>query len=149
MYVKLHNGQIAAYPYSVGQLRRDNPQVSFPKTPNHSLLSEWGVFPVEPVSAPSVDYTKDVREGAPVYDNGWKQSWVVLPAEDIEKRLLELSENARAERNSLLAQTDWTQIADSTVDKSAWATYRQALRDVPQQPGFPYSVVWPNEPTGT
>lgn len=52
----------------------------------------------------------------------------------------------RADRNARLAATDWTQIADSTADKPAWATYRQALRDVPAQAGFPQSVTWPQEP---
>jgi len=52
----------------------------------------------------------------------------------------------RADRNARLAATDWTQIADSTADKPAWAAYRQALRDVPSQAGFPQSVTWPQEP---
>lgn len=55
----------------------------------------------------------------------------------------------RAERNRLLAESDWTQGADSPLSneqKAAWATYRQALRDVPEQPGFPYDVVWPTQP---
>jgi hypothetical protein len=52
----------------------------------------------------------------------------------------------RATRNDKLKESDWTQIADSTVDKIAWATYRQALRDVPTQSGFPNQVVWPVAP---
>jgi hypothetical protein len=52
----------------------------------------------------------------------------------------------RADRNARLAATDWTQIADSTADKPAWAAYRQALRDVPSQAGFPWTVTWPQEP---
>ena len=52
----------------------------------------------------------------------------------------------RAERNTKLTATDWTQIADSTADKPAWAAYRQALRDVPSQAGFPQSVTWPEQP---
>ena len=51
----------------------------------------------------------------------------------------------RAERNTRLTATDWTQIADSTADKPAWAIYRQALRDVPAQAGFPQRVIWPQE----
>jgi len=52
----------------------------------------------------------------------------------------------RQRRTMLLAKTDWTQLSDATVDKSAWATYRQALRDIPQQAGFPSNVVWPEQP---
>ena len=52
----------------------------------------------------------------------------------------------RGDRNARLAATDWTQIADSTADKPAWSTYRQALRDVPLQAGFPQNVSWPQKP---
>jgi hypothetical protein len=52
----------------------------------------------------------------------------------------------RTERNAKLSATDWTQLADAPVDKEAWAAYRQALREVPQQDGFPYDVQWPVKP---
>lgn len=52
----------------------------------------------------------------------------------------------RLERDSLLSSTDWTQVVDSPVDQRVWAEYRQALRDVPQQPGFPRDIDWPTKP---
>jgi len=52
----------------------------------------------------------------------------------------------RAERNTKLSNSDWTQITDATADKTAWAVYRQALRDVPAQAGFPNTIVWPTQP---
>ena len=52
----------------------------------------------------------------------------------------------RAERNTKLAATDWTQITDASADKQAWATYRQALRDVTAQSGFPLTITWPDAP---
>jgi len=52
----------------------------------------------------------------------------------------------RTERNAKLTESDWTQVADAPVDKTAWATYRQALRDIPEQAGFPETVVWPEKP---
>lgn len=52
----------------------------------------------------------------------------------------------RTERDIKLTESDWTQVADAPVDKAAWATYRQALRDIPSQAGFPNEVVWPVEP---
>lgn len=58
----------------------------------------------------------------------------------------EQSKNVRQTRNEKLKECDWTQLADSTADKQAWATYRQALRDVPTQTGFPWNVVWPDQP---
>ena len=52
----------------------------------------------------------------------------------------------RSQRNAKLAACDWTQLADSSADKPSWATYRQALRDVTGQAGFPWNVTWPVEP---
>jgi hypothetical protein len=53
---------------------------------------------------------------------------------------------ARATRNTLLAASDWTQVADAPVDQVAWATYRQALRDITTQAGFPEQINWPEAP---
>lgn len=53
---------------------------------------------------------------------------------------------ARKLRNSLLLQSDWTQVADAPVDQAAWATYRQQLRDVTSQVGFPDNIIWPEAP---
>jgi hypothetical protein len=54
----------------------------------------------------------------------------------------------RAKRTYLLAESDWTQLPDVPLaTKQAWAAYRQALRDITEQPGFPLEVVWPEPPT--
>lgn len=55
----------------------------------------------------------------------------------------------RTVRNAELAATDWTQLADSQADKAAWATYRQALRDLPAQNADPKKIVFPVAPNGT
>jgi hypothetical protein len=52
----------------------------------------------------------------------------------------------REQRNKYLSDCDWTQLTDSPVDKEAWATYRQELRAVPEQTGFPWNVTWPTQP---
>jgi len=52
----------------------------------------------------------------------------------------------RSTRNLLLAETDWTQVADAPVSQVAWATYRQLLRDVPSQAEFPTTIAWPTKP---
>lgn len=52
----------------------------------------------------------------------------------------------RNQRNTLLSSSDWTQVADAPVDKAAWATYRQELRDITAQAGFPTEVIWPVKP---
>lgn len=52
----------------------------------------------------------------------------------------------RKQRNKLLAESDWTQLVDSPVDHAAWFSYRQALRDIPAQSGFPWTIEWPEQP---
>lgn len=63
-----------------------------------------------------------------------------------ESLTVRLPQQIREKRNALLASCDWTQITDCTVDKQAWATYRQALRDITEQAGFPTDVVFPTPP---
>jgi len=54
----------------------------------------------------------------------------------------ELANEARNKRNQLLAETDWTASSDVTMS-DAMTAYRQALRDVPAQEGFPTDITWP------
>lgn len=58
----------------------------------------------------------------------------------------EIEIQVRTDRNLLLAQSDWTQLDDADVDRAAWAEYRQALRDITDQAGFPHEVDWPAKP---
>ena len=53
---------------------------------------------------------------------------------------------ARGKRGKLLATSDWTQVADAPVNKTAWAAYRQELRDITEQAGFPININWPTKP---
>ena len=58
----------------------------------------------------------------------------------------EQAKSVRASRDAKLADCDWTQVADAPVDKAVWATYRQALRDITTQEGFPWTVTYPDAP---
>ena len=58
----------------------------------------------------------------------------------------DIAGEARAQRAALLQQSDWTQVADAPVEQAAWATYRQGLRDITAQPGFPADIDWPTRP---
>ena len=66
--------------------------------------------------------------------------------EDTQKKITTLEREYRSERDRLLKISDWTQVPDSPVDQQPWADYRQALRDVPQQTGFPTDINWPTKP---
>jgi len=140
-YLKLTNG--VPETYSIGQLRRDNSNVSFPKQPSDALLADWDVYPYTVLPQPTCDALVQKIIAAPFeqVSGAWLQSWTVenLSPEDAER-------NVRSKRDVLLAQSDWTQVADAPVDQATWATYRQALRDVPSQADFPYNVTWPTEP---
>jgi hypothetical protein len=147
MHIRLVNGVPEAY--SVGQLRRDNPQVSFPVEMPDARLAEWDVYPLTATPKPSVDHTQNVTEVTPQQINGvWTQVWVVSDAtpEQIAARTAAQASDMRQDRNARLAACDWTQLADAPVDSAAWANYRQALRDVTAHAGFPWSVVWPDAP---
>jgi hypothetical protein len=58
----------------------------------------------------------------------------------------EQAKSVRQQRGEKLKDSDWTQVADAPVDQAAWATYRQALRDVTEQSGFPWTITWPTQP---
>lgn len=78
-------------------------------------------------------------------DGKWytKYSVADMDAEAITAKDAEQAKNVRATRDEKLKDSDWTQVADAPVDKAVWATYRQALRDITAQEGFPWAVEWP------
>jgi hypothetical protein len=67
-----------------------------------------------------------------------------LTQEELDQRVVTQWQVVRTQRNQMLKDTDWTQVLDSPVDKTAWATYRQALRDITQQ-ADPFNIAWPNQ----
>jgi len=88
-------------------------------------------------------YTKYVL--GPVFTNGE----TTAAAQEVAYKAMKDAEQAASIRNSRtqkLADSDWTQIADSTADKAAWATYRQELRNITAQAGFPWIIEWPVAP---
>jgi len=150
MFVKANNGVAEKFPYTIGELRRDNPDTSFPKTISDSLLVDFGVFTVSESAMPSYDpMTQSVERAAlPTLVNGvWAWGWDVtaLTAEQIAARDAAKAASIRRERDSLLAATDWTALSDVTMS-AEMATYRQALRDITAQEGFPHSTTWPTKP---
>ena len=139
-YLKLIEGQPEAY--SIGQLKRDNPNTSFPDKPSDELLARWGVHPYTLLEPPAYDRLTQtiVRTAITEVNGAWVQSWTVsdLPAE-------EASSNVRNRRDALLMETDWMALSDNTMAPE-WMSYRQSLRDITAQEGFPFSVVWPTKP---
>lgn len=149
MYIKIKN-DIKTYPYTIGELKVDNPNVSFPATLTDSVLESFGVYRVQLVENGG-DYTKNYEEQTPIQVDGvWYQSWQETDAssEEIATRIEEEWGNVRTMRDLLLSQCDWTQFQDSPLSESKileWQTYRQSLRDITTQDN-PFSLIWPTRP---
>lgn len=145
MFALVQDGALVRYPYTLTDLRLANQNVSFAANVDDDTLASFGMVRVITVDRPNVTESQAIEEGQPVFSDGnWVQTWSVrdLSEQEVQQRM----DAVRNERNSLLAASDWTQLADATVDKAAWAAYRQALRDIPQQAGFPYNVTYPVTP---
>jgi len=131
-------------------LRRDNPNTSFPKNIPAGMMTEYGMVPVKQLAGPDHNpLTHEVIYGPlPVNRNG---TWVLVPTavelkpEITAERYNSEIERVRTQRNELLAATDWTALSDVIIIPEI-ATYRQALRDITSQPGFPHNVSWPVKP---
>jgi len=155
---------------SQGELRRRNPNTSLPKVWNDSVFDFLGVDPVMASPQPSnTDPLKTVRRNGVEQDaNGnWVEKYdvvdmfsdttdeegnVTTKAQHEEAYLARRSEeqwiNIRQQRDQMLKDTDWMSIraADTSVAiNTAWAQYRQALRDLTQQQD-PFAIQWPVQP---
>lgn len=144
-------GALVRYPYTLTDLRRDQPGTSFPAIIDDATAAVFGVVPVELSPEPAFDHTVDLARTAQLVAGKWVEVWTSTPvsAEVVAERTVNESERLRTERNALLTASDWTQLVDSPLDaaaKTAWSQYRQALRDVPSQPGYPWTVSWPVAP---
>jgi hypothetical protein len=150
-----------------GQIRSDNPNVSLPKVWNDNVNETLGIDPVfaSPKPEPSGDYKVVVRNGVVQDANGnWVQAWTerdmfteytddagVTHSVADQQAAYDASEAAklakieRAKRDDLLKATDHYGLSDVTMS-AEMTTYRQALRDVPQQTGFPQTITWPEAP---
>jgi len=93
-------------------------------------------------------YQVAFADGVEQIGNKWYTKWSVADMDDeaIAAKDAEQAKSVREQRGTKLAECDWTQVADAPVDKALWATYRQALRDVTTQTGFPWTITWPDEP---
>jgi hypothetical protein len=124
------------------------PNTSLPLL-TETVLNELGADVVlEGTQAQPTRYQIAFRDGVQEIDGKWFTKYSVsdLDADGIAAKDAEQAKSVRAERNSLIAECDWTQVEDSPVDKAAWATYRQELRDLTLQEGFPFDVTYPTKP---
>lgn len=140
MHALIENGVVEKYPYSIGNLRKDNPNTSFPRRPSDEMLAEWSVYVVARADRPEVDpITQSLTEDTPVFVGGqWVQTWVVADAtaEEIQQRKEQQLEDARNQRAAA-----YTQEADplffkaqrGEVELATWEAKVQEIRN-----RFPY-----------
>jgi hypothetical protein len=119
--------------------------------------AQFRVVELHEVDATEIDpMTQTVtRDGGEFVEGQWKYKWRVdeLTPEQVAENVAEKEgkavATAKAKRNNLLSDSDWVVIKLLEVGAPApaeWATYRQALRDIPQQEGFPVTITWPVKP---
>ena len=147
------NTSTLEYPISEAQIRQEFPNTSFPQR----FVAPEPYAPVYGTAEPQYNSdTQRLEQIAPVQKDGrWEQAWSVVELTDQEKqerqqiKYTNASHMVRSDRDALLKETDWTQLDDTPITnakKLEWATYRQALRDVPAQTGFPWDITWPEKP---
>jgi len=148
LLLKATGSTVEQYPYSLGMLRKDNPNTSFPKQPSAEDMAAFNVYPVTEANPTVGEGQRLAKTWTPTLSGS---DWVLdhqavdLTSDEVAEATAVIAANMREKRDGLLAATDWTANSDVTMT-TEMATYRQALRDVPTQSGFPSEVTWPDKP---
>jgi hypothetical protein len=108
-------------------------------TPPYQYSQRSGVFNID-----GKWYTKYIA--GPVFTHTPEATVAEQTAAYQATKDAEQAASVRATRTTKLADCDWTQAADSPVDKEVWAFYRQCLRDITKSAGFPWAINWPVQP---
>tara|TARA_R110001632_G_scaffold113063_1_gene224133 strand:+ start:1894 stop:2352 length:459 start_codon:yes stop_codon:yes gene_type:complete len=152
MHVKITSGSVDTYPYNVGQLRRDNPNTSFPKQIPDEMLESYGVYTVVYTDVPSIDDRTQKAEQASspsLVDGAWTIVWTTSSktAEETQAWDDNIALSNRGNRDGLISETDFYALSDVTMT-SEMTTYRQALRDITTHTNWPNleDADWPTKP---
>ena len=149
------------------QFRAEFPNTSFPKVLTPEIIDDFGYDSVlqGPRAEVTGPYQYSQRDGVEEVNGQWFTKNVVGPnfedyqdddgstvtaaqqEADYRARVdASVAAAVRSKRNGRLSDSDWTQLSDAPVDAASWATYRQDLRDITSQAGFPHDITWPAEP---
>jgi hypothetical protein len=192
MYAKINGGTVVKFPYTFGDLRKEHPNVSFPKNITQGIMQKYGMvgvlegpkptlgayqtvqrnaLPTRPVIGQYTEEDAPMPEmvGEDIIANYWMIEYTAVDmfADTTEDGVTttkaeheaayqatldaKVAETNRKTRNDLLKDSDWTQMNDSPLtneDKTAWATYRQELRDISDLDAWPNleDADWPVAP---
>jgi len=149
-YVQAQNDTFIRHIFDVEPTQWDADNYCYARRLTDEQVTHFGVYKKQIVTPPYHEpATQSLEEGPAVLVNGvWTQNYIVsdLSADASAAKVGAQWNVVRAERNKLLADCDWTQLPDAPVDAAAWATYRQALRDITTQAN-PFAIVWPESPS--
>lgn len=135
------------------------PNTSMPQQLSESLINELGADVVfeGPQATGGTVYQYSQYAGVEQIDGKWYTKYILGPvftdneestaaeqeAAYKSQKDAEQAKNVREQRNKLLSESDWTQLTDAPVDSVIYAKYRQDLRDITKQDGFPFNIIWP------
>jgi len=149
-YVQAQGDTFIRHIFDVEPTQWDADNYCYARRLTEEQVVHFGVHKKQIVTPPYHDpATQSLDEGpALLIDGVWTQNYIVsdLSADESAAKVGAQWDAIRAERNKLLVESDWTQLPDVPVDAAAWATYRQALRDVTTQAN-PFAIVWPESPS--
>ena len=145
------NKNIIKYPFTFDDFLDIKPEYK-----NKALVEDHfymipGVQGVHDSDPPACRYDQNSIADIPEqrYPNIWFQTWKIVPAsaEEIQQRTEAETIAVRTKRDQLLVESDWTQLPDvpSSI-REPHQSYRQALRDITDQPDFPWNINWPTKP---
>jgi hypothetical protein len=145
---------------SQGEVRKMFHNVSLPRVWDEGVLNYLGVDPVFESPTPTTTrYQTAFKDGVEFKNDKWMWKWTIGPvftdneeataaeqeAAYVQRIDDEQAKAIRATRDQKLAETDWRFRSDMNPSQE-WIDYCQALRDIPQQAGFPWDVQWPTQP---
>ena len=144
------------------EFRNLYPNTSFPKILAPEVLADFNAVAIleGPHATPTSPYEYSFRDGIQEINGKYFTKYSLGPIfvdnenqtaseQELEYRARineERASSVRNTRNQLLKESDWTQISDATVNKDIWLSYRQELRDITIQEGFPFNIIWPTQP---
>lgn len=149
-YVQAQGDTFIRHIFDVEPTQWDADNYCYARRLTEEQVERFGVHKKQIVTPPYFDPATQTREEGPalLIDGVWTQNYFVtdLSADESAAKVGAQWPIIRAERNKLLVESDWTQLPDAPVDAVAWATYRQALRDVTDQAN-PFAIIWPQGPS--
>lgn len=152
-YVQARGGVFERHVYDVEPTQWDENNYCYARRLDPERAAMLGVHKLKIVTPPYFDPAtqKRVERDAVLIDGVWTQVYAVeqLTDEEAAEKRAEKAAQVRAERDRYLAATDWWVSKSAEIGEAVPADrhiYRQALRDISKQPGFPWSVTWPEKP---